>query len=430
MNPRVRRDRLTALLAYQPLHLPWAGADLFHVATAGGARQMVIIETNSSPSGQKSMPLLTDSQDEGGYRRLVERTFLPRMKGRRLPNGGLAVLWDKNPMEASGYAATIAECTGEPVFYVSCFDGDPDPSTRFVDGLLEVRDVSGTWHPIRAAFRYVTQRPWNRIPVVTKTMLLNPLLACLAGGRNKLLAAKAYDLLNAELLGSGLEVKAPETFWDVSHPEIPLSVRRLGGLAVVKVPYSNAGQGVCTITNDAELADFMKRHQHYSQFIVQSLIGNYHWSSIGRAGRLFHVGTLPSKRAMSYVADLRMMISATPDGFRPLAIYARRSRRPLTEHLNPDIPSWDVLGTNLSIRRADGSWDSDTNRLLIMDRRDFNLLGIGIDDLVEAFVQTVLASVAIDKLAIALTTQKGRFRRKLFSSLDKDPVLLGEIRAD
>lgn len=31
----------------------------------------------------------------------------------------------------------------------------------------------------------------------------------------------------------------------------------------------------------------------------------------------------------------------------------------------------------------DGSWTSQTERLLIMDARDFNLVGIGLDDLIE-----------------------------------------------
>ena len=35
------------------------------------------------------------------------------------------------------------------------------------------------------AVRYVTQRPWDRIPLNTKTLIMNPLVGCLAGGRNK-----------------------------------------------------------------------------------------------------------------------------------------------------------------------------------------------------------------------------------------------------
>jgi hypothetical protein len=43
--------------------------------------------------------------------------------------------------------------------------------------------------------------------------------------------------------------------------------------------------------------------------------------------------------------------------------------------------SWSILGTNLS-KKTDAGWDTETNRLLLMDRKDFNKLGIGIDELV------------------------------------------------
>lgn len=52
--------------------------------------------------------------------------------------------------------------------------------------------------------------------------------------------------------------------------QIPLWVKRMGGMAVVKVPYANAGQGVWTIVNDEELAAFMLIPHHYSAFIVQA----------------------------------------------------------------------------------------------------------------------------------------------------------------
>ena len=110
---------------------------------------------------------------------------------------------------------------------------------------------------VRAAYRYVTQRPWTRIPVLTRTLILNPVLACLAGGRNKMIASKAYEIFNGTLQGSGLGVRTPETIRDVRHNEIPLWVERFGGHAVVKIPYSNAGQGVYTITSREELDAFI-----------------------------------------------------------------------------------------------------------------------------------------------------------------------------
>ena len=47
----------------------------------------------------------------------------------------------------------------------------------------------------------------------------------------------------------------------------------MGGHAVVKVPYSNAGQGVYTITCPEELANFMAEDSRYDKYIVQSLVG-------------------------------------------------------------------------------------------------------------------------------------------------------------
>lgn len=389
---------------------------------------MVIIENNSCPSGQKSMPLLEDNQEQGSYRRLVERTFLPYVQRRRFAvQGGLAVLYDKNYMEVSGYAAVIADVFREPVYFVPCFQDETNPAMRFTDGILEVRSQDGAWHPIRAAFRYVTQKPWSRIPLHTKTRILNPMLACLAGGRNKMVAAKAYDIFNAELEEHGLKINTPQTIWDVSKEEIPLWIKKMGGQAVVKIPYSNAGQGVFTIIHEQELEAFMKMDFAYDRFIVQSLIGNYNWSSTTSSGKLYHVGTIPNAAGKTFVADLRMMVSATDQGILPLCVYARRARQPLEDEIRDGSNSWDMLGTNLSIKNPNGTWDSDTNRLMLMDRKDFNKLGIGVDDLVEGYIQTVLSMVAIDKMADNLLNKQGRFRMRLFKSLNDDPALLQEI---
>jgi hypothetical protein len=299
LNPRVRAEDLMEILASEPRYLRWSGADLLHVTTEAGRRQMVVVETNSCPSGQKSMPSFEEHDDAHGYRINLEHSFASLLRGRRLP-GDLAVIYDKNPMEASGYAATMADMFGEPVHLVSFVDPtgreSSSPRCRFVAGTLEVRNAADEWLPIRAAFRYVTQRPWNRIPVQTKTAILNPIIGCLAGGRNKMVAAKAYDFYNGSLTGTGLSIRTPVTTWDVSKREVPLWVKRLGGHAVIKIPYSNAGQGVFTITSAAELDAFMKTEHPYEQFIVQSLIGNAHWSSLTQAGRLYHVGTVPNVR--------------------------------------------------------------------------------------------------------------------------------------
>ncbi len=427
LHPKVETDALREVLNYNCRYFLWAGADLLNVTSAGGKRQMVVIENNSCPSGQKSMPLIDDNQEQGSYRWLIEHTFKPYLKKRVNTQGVLAVVYDKNPMEASGYAAVIADVFQEPVYYVSFYEDEEDPGVRIENNAVEVRDPEGNWHPVRALFRYLTQRPWNRLPLQVKTRILNPVIACLAGGRNKMMAAKAYDFFNTELEEKGLRINTPETIWDVSKNEIPLWVRKLGGQAVIKVPYSNAGQGVFTIVTTEELDQFMELDFPYDRFIVQSLIGNYRWSSVSSAGRLYHVGTIPNAKGKTFVADLRMMVSSTEKGIRPLCVYARRAKEPLEDVITEGSASWDMLGTNLSIKNPDGSWGSDTNRLVMMDRRDFNKLGIGIDDLIEAYIQTVLSMVAIDKMAKTLVNKQGKFRMRLFRSLNDDAALLNEI---
>ncbi len=428
LNPRVEPGYLEKVLEYAPKHFRWAGADLFCTTTAAGNRRLVVVETNSCPSGNKSMPIPSEDDEQAGYRKLIATAFLPLIAKRKSTSGRLAVLFDKNYMEASGYAAAIADLTGERVYLTPFPDGAEHPPARFTDGLLEVRDEDGEWHPIRAAFRYVTQKPWNRIPIRSRTRILNPVVTCLSGGRNKLVAMKAYEIYNAEIEASGLQIRTPQTIGDVSKQEVPLWVRRFGGQAVVKIPYSNAGQGVFTIVNERELDRFMELEQPYDRYVVQSLIGNYVWSSVERAGRFYHVGTIPDRRGDIYVADLRVMVCGGEQGFRPLAVYARRSRKPLPTRLDDSASSWDVLGTNLSERQPDGSWAASTDRLLLMDRRDFNTIGIGADDLIEAYIQTVLAAIAIDKMTATLLTQKGGLRGSLFRSLDDDPALLAEIQ--
>ncbi len=429
LHPMVDRDKLSEILDYRCKYFMWGGADLINCTSAGGNRQMVVIENNSCPSGQKSMPLLDDNKEDGSYRLLVERTFKPLLKpkqGTPKIKGKLAVIYDKNYMETSGYAATIAEVMQEEVFLVPYYLGANNEHIKLDNGLLYLYH-QGEWRPLRAAFRYLTQRPWTRLPVHCKTKLLNPIIACLAGGRNKMVAAKAYDLYNAELASHGLKVNIPETIWDISKAEIPLWINKMGGQAVIKVPYSNAGQGVFTITNERELENFMNQDIDYERYIVQSLIGNYNWSSTSEKGKFYHVGTIPNTKGQTYVIDLRMMVSSTTSGIKPLCVYSRRTASPLTDTLHDGSDSWEMLGTNLSVKLGDNEWGSDTNRLMLMDRRDFNKLGIGLDDLIEAYIQTVLSTIAIDKMCKNLFNSKGKFKMRLFKSLNNDSTLLNEI---
>lgn len=198
-----------------------------------------------------------------------------------------------------------------------------------------------------------------------------------------------------------------------------------------------------------------------------------------RAGQYFHVGTvcnaesiplgfslcspvpstnqIPDRNSQIYCADIRMMIhyDHTIGAFRPLALYSRRAHKPLKNQLEEGEDSWGMLGTtsgslirphadipsspppfppfhnnegtNLSVKVGPNEWTTETNRLFLMDTRDFNKLGLGTDDLIDAFFQTVMATIAIDRLAIQLMKDPATFNRELFRSLNKDEVLMKEL---
>jgi hypothetical protein len=69
---------------------------------------------------------------------------------------------------------------------------------------------------------------------------------------------------------------------------------------------------------------------------------------------------------------------------------------------------------------------TDTKRLIVVAQNSFNKLGLGVDDLINAYMQAVFATVAVDKLAKRMMSN-GTFDVEIFSSLCKDKALFDEI---
>ena len=430
---RTDATELLKLLQSLPVFFQWSGGDLFHVMDRyddDQAEKMVLIEINSCPSGQKSMP----NRDQNGYHDLMRRMFRPLILSTD-NQGQLAVLYDKNMMETRAYAEALADVMNENVFYVKFDDtSSATANVKFVDRQLFVRDHQQQWHLIRAAFRYVTQKPWNRIPLDTRTLIINPIVACLAGGRNKMLASHAYQLFNEKYAKYGIEIRTPTTITNVQKEEIPECIKRLDGMGVIKIPYLNAGQGIYTIVNAEELERFMTviPTSAYHSYIVQSLVGHAAWSTT-KKHRYYHIGTKPDEKGDSYVKDLRMQICSSVDGFRPTSVYCRRARLGLSGDRNSVVDSWQILGTNLSVKKNQAEktggdtseWTTESERLIIMDHNDHS--GLHIDNLIDAYVQTVLGTLAIDQLAQQLIDKNGTFDMNLFKSLNLDDELIQEI---
>ncbi|MFC1705732.1 hypothetical protein ACFL59_02785 [Planctomycetota bacterium] len=431
LHPHANSEKLREILTTAPRYFRWAGSDIFNVSTETGIKQKLVVETNSCPSGQKSFPLLDDDKETGGYWRLIKHTYLPIVAKtiKRAPQDGiLAVIYDKNAMESAGYAQVLATLTDRPVYLIPCPASDPNIYLDVEDRNLFAR-IDSKRAPVVCAFRYVTQRPWTRLPFNLKTPVLNPVVVCLAGGRNKTTASKAYEIFNGKYRAYGLEILTPHSFTNVRKAEVPLLVHQLGGKAVVKVPYLNAGQGIYTLVTEEELDAFMEIDHPYDEFIVQQLVGNFRWSSTSSRGKVYNIGTVPGRKENIYIFDMRVMISWQETRWGPIAAYARRAPLPMAAELETGSPSWLVLGTNLSKKIGDDEWDTEQRRLLMLDRKDFGKLGLGLDDLIEAFVQSVFAARAIDDLARQLMKRGGGFRYELFQSLNNDAVLLNEIHS-
>ncbi len=180
----------------------------------------------------------------------------------------------------------------------------------------------------------------------------------------------------------------------------------------------------------------MQTPHHYEKFIIQSLVGHASWTnnkSIDDATNdYYHVGTIANENSQIFAYDLRMVATANKDGFLPVSINGRRARKPLIDDLskldNDSTSSWDMLGTNLSIKLDKNVWDTESVRLLLVDNNNFDDLGLSIDDLIDGYIQTVLSIVAIDKMCTFLLDENNKFKFDLYKQLSSDDVLFKELK--
>lgn len=396
------------------------------------------------------MPRIDEENKFASYTRLIGKLYETQIANVDRSLGDLAVVYDSNLLEASGYCALLAELSQEKVWLVEfLIDNDAaekeencfSENVKWLDGFMYVRDQFDQWHKIRACMRTVTQKPWVKIPVNTKTLVINPIVACLAGGRNKALAIYAYDRFNEYLLeqkASNLSIRKPYSRI-VRKSEIPDLIEHDGnfdGKAVIKVPYTNFGQGVYTIVNKQELDKFMSVKHFYDKFILQSLVGNEKWATkknFPAEGRYYQIGTKPNEKNEVFVYDIVFTVTSTNDeGFLPVSIHFRRARKPLVDDVNEIESSWELLGTNLSVKviGKKDSWNVENERLMVFDDECFDeRVQLDEDDLIDSYIQTVLTTIAIDRLCVELHDEGGGgFDLKRFRIMNNDNLLLNEIK--
>ena len=107
------------------------------------------------------MPLLKEQDERGGYRSFMKRTFKPfvdnRAKKGKLPEGVLAVVYDKNPMEASGYALAMAQVFNEDVYLIEFPDKGIDATYTYArwtenNRIMQIKVTEeGEWMNVRVS---------------------------------------------------------------------------------------------------------------------------------------------------------------------------------------------------------------------------------------------------------------------------------------
>ena len=203
----------------------------------------------------------------------------------------------------------------------------------------------------------------------------------------------------------------------------------MNGKAVIKMPFGNCGDGVYTICNKQELDSFLQKPHYYDNFLVQSLVGDISWLNKNHQHDFYHIGTMPNEHNEIFVYDLRMVVGGNQHGFVPISINGRRGRKPIVKNVddNPELNSWDILGTNLSVKVNANTWENESERVIAMSTDDFDQLGIGLDDLIDGYVQTVLSVVAIDKFCDFFLNESDELDYSMFTLLNSDDKFIQEI---
>jgi hypothetical protein len=374
--------------------------------------KMCLIEVNSVATGSMSFPSI-DTEFYNQYDYIIQESFLPLISHIKKEDGVLAVLDDAFYPEGFGYATSMAKLSNEPVFHVNLSE-NYDSYFRINNDYLEII-YDNKWRRIRACYKYVQTRPWLKLPVYSKTFIYNSLLACLAGGRNKAIASLAYENFNKE---SPIKIRHPLTITNLTKEGV-IKIAKDRGMGVAKGLYGNGGEEVFFLMDNNQIENFSKQDLSYNNYIYQDLIGLRTWFKDDRSNRYYHVGTAEKDKK---VFDIRTCVAYTENGFRPSSIFSRKAKSPLKEKLEDITDYKKVLSTNIG-----GSIDYD-NQVVILDEEGFAHIGVKLENLIDAFIQTVLGAISIDMMACSLM-KDNQFDHEKYLSLNHDEKLYEELKS-
>lgn len=133
-----------------------------------------------------------------------------------------------------------------------------------------------------------------------------------------------------------------------------------------------------------------------------------------------------------YACTIRIIACSLPSGFKMTAIRGARAPEPfasICSETNRSPTSTKTLNEDAYITNI-GTDDRSASRLVILDDAAMRGLAIGIDDIVDGFIQTVFSIHAIDAMCKRLTTSDGELNLQLLKELNPDPQLLAELMSN
>jgi hypothetical protein len=395
----IKFDELIKILKYKPEYFFSSGPDLMKV-THNNEEKFCLIEVNSVATGCSGFPMKNNSE-YNPYERMIRDSFAYLCENIPEEIGVIAILSDADYREITAYSLKLAEVFQETIYLVHLEDIEKAKSYYRMDGeYLEIL-IDSKWTKIRAAVKYVQDQPWIKMPIFSKTFIWNNLLACLCGGRNKSMANLAYKDLE-EILPRGLKVEHPYTVSNLTKKEV-LSLIKSRGIGVVKGLYSNSGREIFFLMTDKDIKEFEETEFEYDNFIYQDLIGHPNWFK-NPLDRFCHV--------YDRVYDIRFVIAYCKEGFKTIAIHSRKARRPLNANFDEIDDFRSILLTNLAEKEGGP-------RMILYDEEGVKLLGMDKYDLAECYVQSVLATIAVDSFCKKMV-KNGKFDFTSYSKFNPD----------
>jgi hypothetical protein len=332
---------------------------------------MVVLEANSAPG----FAYCTPGRDawEWAYLKTAQLAWTLAAKDERRHLGLLTE--SKLPCETVGFAAALSHVVDRQVPIVGPLD--LARAWRDDDGDLRVNG-----RKLKGGIRYLHHEPWLLLPPRATGTYLNPTDVDLGGARDKTEAAAAFEQWNRSRPRGTPLLRVPETAVVRPCEDLP----DWNGWVVLKTPHLNSGDGIRFCNASVKKIPPVREKSVLQRAVLPGA---------GPGGRRILLG--------GRVHDIRMVVASGPAGFFPIMLYARCSRRCWQAGLTR-AEMREALLTNIATRDEAGDYRFDYERLVMPSDKGWRRLSLRPVDFAVAFVQSVIATVAIDARTLTMAS--------------------------